>query len=328
MSISKPHNNKFPRWDDLELFATIAAGLDREQTLQQIGQDPESLFGSPRMLYLRLDRLEKVLGHRLVDRRPWGRHSRLTDYGHYVVKHVSDLMSIRENIVEHFAEEEGPTLRFVTNGPTFFSIMLDIIQRRHEKQNDYHLGFLPDVTDLGTFAEAISALIKGEADIAFPVPTPHESARLPAALKGEILLKSNIVLLCSRKHKRARHFAQQGYATLDELASEHIIARPLYRGLFLPHKLPRRWTPIMSSVASFAYVRLKLGLGLFTQIGYNMTGAPADILAVPLQPRIMFSYWYVQPRKLWRPFSPAARSFIEDLKQNYKELARKEQLSL
>lgn len=318
------HDRAAPAWDDLEAFGVIVHGLQVGNTLQQIGEDPHSTFKSARMLYLRLARLERALGKRLIDRRPWGRRARLTDDGERLARFVEELLDTRRRLQSSFAEPAIPTLRLATHATLVTIILPKVLeQRRARGLSPAVLRIEPSVVQ--GFPEALAAVVEGRADVAFYLAPPGApEVRLPSAVRGERLLRTELLLLCAPAHRFAERLRQNPRATVraTELADELIIGRPFFRNL-APAPGPRGgWITVPHSLDMLPYIHLGLGVGFHARVVYELLGRPSDLVALPLEPSFVSTFWLLLPRKRWRPLSAEAEEFIGDLRAFF--LARRQ----
>lgn len=316
--VESDKDQKTPRWDDLELFVTIAKGIRAGQTLQQIGQDPRNPFKSARMLYLRLTRLEKSLGHKLINRRPWKRGSSLTDKGAQLEKEVEGLMTMRQRLQHGFSRPSMPTLRIATNTSAILSIVPKMVRQRIHAKGMAGLGFKPEIITLDTHAHVAAAVESNQADIGLCTSRPNEHVvALPRTIRNELLLKSEVLVLCGPEHALAkRQQSKKPWVTINDLQNEQIISRPGFQKLFAPELFRGGWISVTSAADIHEYVRLGLAVGFGVRFGYEVIGFPQGVIPLPLRPSMHFSWWMITPKKQLLP-DQVTRDFVQELRNFY-----------
>lgn len=317
-------DKKTPRWDDLESFAIIAKGIRAGQTLQQIGQDPRNPFKSARMLYLRLTRLEHSLGHKLINRRPWKRGSTLTKAGEHLEKATQPFQAMRQKLHHDFNGSATPVLRIATNASALLSIIPKMIEQRTHKKGVAELGFKPEIITLETYAQVAAAIENNQADIGLCYAPPNENIlALPRTIRNELLLKSEVLALCAPGHPLAKRYtSKKPWVNISELLHEQIIARAGYETLFSPELFRGGWITVANAGDIHGYVRLGLGVGLNTRLGYEVIYIPEGIIPLPLRPSIYFSWYLVTPKKQLLP-DKVTRDFVQELRNFYLTLNTK-----
>lgn len=302
-------------WEDLEAFHVIAEGLRTGKTLQHVAGDPHSLIGSARMLYLRLGRLERTLGRRLVDRRPWGRDARLTEAGARLAAQVADLVRLRRQIEVSSAEPDVPVLRIATHS-TLISTLLPAVVEESRQRRQNTKGFSLDLELVRTYADALSAVAEGRVDAGLYLALPGiDGAPLPRNVRDELLGCTELLVLFHPSHWfGARREKRRGAIRLEELADECVITRG-YLDAKLPAAGPRgsRIT-VPHTLDALAFVRLEIGVSLIPRLAYELSTWPRDLRALPLSPAIVSSLVLLRPRKLLRPLTAHAEEFLEDLR--------------
>lgn len=305
------------RWDDLEVFSAIVDGLRLGKSLQQIAEDPNARVGGSRMLYFRLGRLESALGRRLVDRRPWGRDARLTEAGEALAAYVSQLLGVRRQLHEAFAEPEVPVLRIATHATLISSLFPAAVresQRRRGPKPLFHLDLLT-VTGI---AEALAAVNEGRADAGLHLVFPEfERLSLPRNVRHEPLGRTEVLVLCHPAHRfaeRARAGGASATVHLDELADECVITRGVVDARLLPRGTRARRISVQHSLDKLAYVRLGIGVTLFPRLAYELLASPTELRGLPLRPRIAPVLTLLRPRKRSRPLAEPVEEFLADLR--------------
>lgn len=314
-------------WSDLEAFGRIVDGLRLKLTLQQIGEHPGYGFGSSRMVYLRLERLERTLRQRFIDRRRWGREAYLTRAGETLSTYVQELLAVRRKLHAALAETETPSLRIATHA-TFIALFLPAIidHRRRSGKPPGALVLEPSI--VREFPEAVAAIVDGRADVAFYMSPPGAGGRavhLPRGVRGEPLIDSVMLVLCAPTHRFAARLRRNPAATvsLHDLADEIVIGRPFFRNLTPPPTARGGWIEVPHSLDMLMFVRLGIGVGFHSRLSYDLLGKPRDIVAIPLSPQERSSLWLLRPRKRLRMLGETAEDFIEDSRTFILSLARR-----
>lgn len=308
---SSPHT----LWEDLEAFHAIAEGLRTGKTLQHVADDPHSLIGSARMLYLRLSRLERALGRRLVDRRPWGRDARLTEAGARLAAQVAELVRLRRQIEASSAEPEVSVLRIATQS-TLISTLLPAAMEEHRQRGQDATGFSLDLELVRTYADALSAVSEGRADVGIYLTLPDiDKAPLPRNVRSELLGRTELFVLFHHSHRFAeRCRSRQAAVRLEELTDEYVITRG-YVDVKLPSAgLRGNRITVPHTLDALAFVRLGIGLSLLPRLAYDLLPQSRDLRALPLSPPIVSSLVLLRPRKRLRPLTDETEGFLESLR--------------
>lgn len=152
--------------------------------------------------------------------------------------------------------------------------------------------------------------------------------KFPKTVTAENLTESHVLVLCSPRHWFARRQRRGGVipTPFPELLHEHIVARELFRSLF-PTAPRGGWTSVAHTADVYAYARLGTGVGLTTGFGFDISGTPSDLVALPLDPPVFLTSWLLLPRKRWRPLLPEAEELLDDLRA-YGRSVRAEQRKL
>lgn len=310
------------RWDDLEAFGIIATGILAGKALPQIADDPLSGIGGRRMLYFRLGRLERDLGRRLVDRRPWGREARLTSAGDEVAGFVADLLAVRRRLHDAVAQPATPVLRIATHA-TLVSTLLPRVFVDHgaSLRSRFHL----ELVLVRSYPEALAAVADGRADVGLYLTFPElDRTAIPRNVQRERLGETEVVVLCHPSHRFASRAPRAGRLRRDDLVDETVIVRgyideytlppgggPSGRRIIVPHTLDK-----------LAYVRLGIGVTLFPRLIFSLLGAPSDLRALPFHPPLTLALALLEPRKRLRSLGEAT-AFVENLRSSCARLARR-----
>ncbi len=302
------------RWDDLEVFGTIALGIRAGKTLQQIAEDPLSGAGGARMLYFRLARLERALGRRLVDRRPWGRSSYLTEVGAAVAGKVTELRILRQQVDEVARGTDIPLLRIVTHATLASALIPAVVRRRRVTSGspDFHL----ELVVVDTYAHALAAVNEGRADIGLYLAfREFDRARTPRGVRREILGETEVVVLCPLWHRfvtRTRSHTRP--VLLAELAAEPVIARGYVDLQLLLTSARGRRIIVPNSTDKLAYVRLGLGVSILPKLIADLAGRAESVVLLPFRPVLRPVLCLLRPKKRLRSFPDAMEEFLDDVK--------------
>lgn len=310
-----------PRWDDLEAFGIIATGILAGKTLPQIADDPLSGIGGRRMLYFRLGRLERDLGRRLVDRRPWGREARLTSAGDAVAASVADLLAVRRRLHDSVAQPVVPVLRVATHA-TLVSTLLPRVFLDHGRlpSSRFHI----ELVLVRSYPEVLAAVADGRADVGLYLAFPAlDRTALPRNVRRERLGETEVVVLCHPSHRFAPRAPRAGRLRREDLVDETVIVRGYIDEYTLPPGGPSgRRIIVPHTLDKLAYVRLGIGVTLFPRLIFSLLGSPSDLRALPFHPPLTLALTLLQPRKRLRPLGETA-AFVEDLRVSCARLARR-----
>ncbi|MBI4022525.1 MAG: LysR family transcriptional regulator [Candidatus Andersenbacteria bacterium] len=303
------------RWDDLEAFAAVAAGVRAGRTVQDVAEDPRSGVGSPRMLYFRLTRLEKALGQRLVDRRPWGRSAALTDAGQRVAEVLGELSVIRQRVRAATAEPEAPMFRLVTHATLVSAVLPPVIAHRTRVAgfNSAHLS----IAVVGVYEGAVAAVNEARADLGLYLVLPSlPAAYVPRGVVKEMVARTDVVVLAHQRHglARRRRRGRLMPVSLDELLDECMVTRGLVDQQLLPAGTRGRRIIVPHSLDKIAYVRLGVGLALLPRLAADLLQLPSEICVLSLRPRLFEELTVLRPRKMTRPVQAGARGFVESVR--------------
>lgn len=320
------HSSPPARWDDLEAFGAIAEGLRSGKTLQRIAEDPLTGISGARMLYFRLGRLERVLGHRLVDRRPWGRDAHLTEAGEKLSQFVSKLLVVRRQLHESFRKADVPVLKVATHS-TLMSTLLPAAMEKNQRGSHVTPGFHVELVLVGTYAEALAAVNEGRVDIGVYLVLPNfDDISVPRNVRREILGRSDTLVIFPPSHRFAARTGQNSRAVvhLEELVDECVIIRGYVDRNLLPMKTGGRRIIVTHTLDKLTYVRLGIGVSLYPQLAYDLLSPPSGVNTLPLHPPLCANLTLLQPRKRTRPLHQTARQFLTDLRAFCVDLSRKE----
>lgn len=241
------------RWDDLEAFQEIYKGIQKNRTIEEVGQSHAHSYGGPRTLYRRLDRLEKALEAQLIFRERWSRETRITPAGEKLYQQLEQIISLKKNLEKEF-QSKRPLIRIATSESIAFHIIAKVLATTPNKEqfpvelhfregNDWH--------------DAIEIVRRGEADIAMlNVPT---TAMPLADLRSKILSEPLAwPLIVHPKHRFAhrQHNRKLQPVRFEELRQEDMTIHQMYQNDFLPGRVSR---------SLFVVPRLASGLALVQQ---------------------------------------------------------------
>lgn len=303
------------RWDDLEAFAVVAAGVRAGRSVQHVADDPRAGVGSPRMLYFRLARLEKALGQRLVDRRPWGRAAALTSAGQRVAEVVSELALLRQRVRASTAEPEAPVFRLVTHA-TLVSAVLPAVIAHQSMASSFSPSHL-HMSVVGAYEEAVAAVHEARADMGLYLVFPSlAAAHVPRGVVKEAVVRTDVVVLAHRRHRLSlrRRRGRAVPVKLDELLDECVVIRGLVDQQLLPASTRGRRIIVPHTLDKIAYVRLGVGLALYPRLAADLLRLPPEIEVLPLRPLLSAELTALRPRKLTRPVQTAIRGFVESVR--------------
>ena len=309
------------RWDDLEAFGVIAEGLQKQKTLQQIALEPHSPLGGARILYLRLGRLERTLGRRLVDRRPWGRSAHLTAAGETVAQYVTELTRVRQRVHESFTEAEVPVLRIAAHATLVSTLLPTVIQQHQGRGQDFNV----ELVLVHSYAEALRAVDDGRVDAGVHLVFPQfDDLPLPRNVRSERLGTTETVVIFPTTHRWAAP-AKSGTRRsvhLDDLLDESVITRGYVDNRLLPTGGGGRRIRVPHVLDKLSYVRLGIGVSLYPRLAFDLLGPVAGVRALPLQPAVPAALVLLQPRKRTRPLEQPAAAFLKELRPLWERLAK------
>lgn len=302
-------------WDDLEAFGIIAQGIAAGKNLQQIAEDPSASMKGPRMLYLRLSRLERALGKRLVDRRPWGRTAQLTGVGRAVARVVAELSEVRRRVLAAAAGEQIPVLRVVTHATLASALIPPAVRRRRGKGDQ---GFHLELMVVAAYADAVAAVNDDRADVGLYLAFPRfDRVPTPRTIRREILGSSKVVLLVSARHPlAARAGGRPKPVTLDDLAGQTIITRGYVDLQIFPPSFPAWRIVVPHSLDKLTYVQRGIGVALLPKFIADLQPRRRGVVELPFRPLLQPELCLLRPRKNLRPLSDAAELFVEELKRS------------
>lgn len=285
-----------PRWEDLEAFLAIAAGVEAGRTIMQVGEDGTHGYGGPRLLYLRLARLEEALGVRLVERRKWSRNVHLTEEGTWLAAELRRQRTARMNLQKHFADRSAPTLRLSATSTMISTFLPAVVQamKRRPDLKDLRLTLI----DREREEDVLQDVHDNRAAVGLALQ--HGHAHVPHDVRVESLATSPRAVLCHESHPfvtRARHDPSRAAVQHGEIAHERVFIRPHdARYLPPPSSLGEHFVVPRFEEAR-AYVRAGLGVTISLEILERLLGPDEHLQALPLEPTARVPLSLIAPRK-------------------------------
>lgn len=302
-----------PRWEDLEAFLVIAAGVEAGKTIQQTGETGAHGYGGPRLLYERLARLEKALGARLIERRKWSRNTHLTEEGRWLAAELRRLRSSRTNLQQHFTEREGPALRLSATSTIIGTFLPTVVQalKRHPELKDLRLALV----DREREEDVINDVHENRASVG--IALLHGHVHTPSDLRIEKLFESPRVLLCHESHPfvtRARHDPSRATVQLSEITHECVFVRPHDTRHLPPPSSVGEHFIVPRFEEARAYVRVGLGITVSLEVLERLLGPDEHLQTLPLLPAVRLPIGLILPRKREQASNGPLAEFLETVR--------------
>lgn len=296
-----------PHWEDLEAFLHIAEEVGRGRTIQEIGESRGHGFGNPRLLYLRLARLEDALCVKLIERRRWSRHPRVTEAGEWLLEHLRGLHVNRRQFVEHFTATQHPALRLACTSP-LTSSLLPLIVREAQREPGLH-GLRITLLERDDWAQVVEDVRTAHADLGLATAPPRATA--PRTTRRETLFTTDRVLLCHCTHPFAARGIDPAHegVHMEELADDTVaLFAPDTSAFPFPSKLGQ-WMTVPRLEQARAYARIGLAVAPSYRFVEQLLGPDEYLSVQPLYPNRTIEVMLISPRNQ-RELSATSRHVV------------------
>lgn len=270
------------RWDDLEAFQEIYKGIQKNRTIEEVGQSKSHSYGGPRTLYRRLDRLEKALDAQLIFRERWSRETRVAPAGEKLYQQLEHILSLKQGLEKEF-QSQRPLIRVATSESIAFHIIARVLAATPNKEkfpielhfregNDWH--------------EAIEILRRGEADIAM-LNVPTTAMPLPD-LRSQILSPPLPWPLIVHPKHRFAHRHRGGKlqpVRFEELRNEDMTIHQMYQTDFLPGRVSRSLFVVPRLWSGFALVQQGVAIAPWCE-AISRLSPREGVVKVPLDSKL------------------------------------------